>query len=47
MKREVDLIMDLLKSQLLALENITKYAKNYSQEAKLTINHILKMIENV
>ncbi|MEH7387811.1 DUF3626 domain-containing protein [Bacillus sp. JJ1521] len=35
--------MELSRSQLLALENITKYARNYTYEAKKTINHILKM----
>ncbi|MEH7237728.1 DUF3626 domain-containing protein [Bacillus sp. JJ1562] len=35
--------MELSRSQLLALENITKYARNYTNEAKKTINHILKM----
>ncbi|MBO9129558.1 DUF3626 domain-containing protein [Bacillus sp. 165] len=35
--------MELSKSQLLALEHITKYARNHKQKAKDTINHILKM----
>jgi hypothetical protein len=43
MKGEIHLIMELSRSQLLALENITKYARNYTYEAKKTINHILKM----
>lgn len=35
--------MELSKPQLLALENITSYARNHKLEAKQTINHILKM----
>lgn len=35
--------MDLSRPQLLAIENITKYARNNKQEAKKIINHILKM----
>lgn len=35
--------MKLSRSQLLALEYITKYARNHKHEAKATINHILKM----
>jgi hypothetical protein len=43
MKGEIHIVMELSRSQLLALENITKYARNYRQEANKTINHILKM----
>ncbi|TDL64023.1 DUF3626 domain-containing protein [Rhodococcus qingshengii] len=35
--------MELSRSQLLALDNITKYARNHRHEAKEIINHILKM----
>ena len=35
--------MKLSRPQLLALENITSYAKDHKHEAKETINHILKM----
>jgi hypothetical protein len=35
--------MKLSRSQLLALEHITKYARNHKHEAKAIINHILKM----
>ncbi|MEE6450870.1 DUF3626 domain-containing protein [Gottfriedia acidiceleris] len=35
--------MKLSKSQQLAIENITKYARNYKFEAQSVINHILKM----
>lgn len=35
--------MKLSRAQLLAIENITKYARNYSYEARKTLNHILKM----
>ncbi|WP_433751082.1 DUF3626 domain-containing protein [Falsibacillus pallidus] len=35
--------MGLSKSQLLALENLTQYAKNNTDEAMQTINHVLKM----
>ncbi|MED3444325.1 hypothetical protein CON34_06660 [Bacillus thuringiensis] len=35
--------MELSRSQLLALEYISKYAENEKREAKATINHILKM----
>jgi hypothetical protein len=43
MKGENRLFMELSMSQLLALENITRYARNNRHEAKETINHILKM----
>jgi hypothetical protein len=43
MKGGIYLIMELSRSQLLALENITKYARNYTYEAKKAINSILKM----
>lgn len=35
--------MELSRSQLCALEYISKYAENEKREAKATINHILKM----
>ncbi|MCP1396892.1 MULTISPECIES: DUF3626 domain-containing protein [Bacillus cereus group] len=35
--------MELSRSQLFALEYISKYAENEKREAKATINHILKM----
>ena len=35
--------MGLSRSQLFALEYISKYAENEKREAKETINHILKM----
>ncbi|HDR7793119.1 TPA: DUF3626 domain-containing protein [Bacillus luti] len=35
--------MELSRSQLFALEYISKYAENEKHEAKATINHILKM----
>jgi len=43
MKGEIQLFMELTRSQLLALENITDYARNHSLNAKETIEHILKM----
>ncbi|MGM7722290.1 DUF3626 domain-containing protein [Metabacillus sp. Hm71] len=43
MKGETFLFKELSKSQLLAIEHITNYARNNKQEAKSTINHILKM----
>lgn len=35
--------MELSRSQLFALEYISKYAENEKREAKATINHILNM----
>ncbi len=35
--------MELSRSQQMAIEYITKYARNHKTEAKATINHILKM----
>lgn len=37
------LFMELSSSQLLALEHITKYARNHRNEAKEVLKHILKM----
>jgi hypothetical protein len=42
-ERRYSLFMELSRPQLLALENITSYARNQRHEAKETIIHILKM----
>jgi hypothetical protein len=43
MEGEFQLFMELSASQLLALENISNYARNHRHEAKVTIKHILNM----
>lgn len=35
--------MDISRSQQMAMEYITKYARNHKEQAKSQINHILKM----
>ena len=42
-ERRYSLFMELSMPQLIALENITSYARNHRDEAKETINHVLKM----